>query len=580
MKLLLKLFLFSFITLPVFTQAQELPDTGQVVVSKEEIRHHREKQKSMAIFFEANKAKITDNTEKAILLFNECIGEDPLNDAAWYELSMLYYQKKDITKSISCAQKAYEIDPNNTWYAISLASLFSNNNQSEEARKIYELLRDSEPQNPSYSMELANTLLLLDKPQEAIKIYDQLENATGITEELSMRKHQIYLAMGKDKKALEEIEKLAASNEYDSRILSLLAEFYMLQGMKDKALTVYQRILEIDPENPYINISLADFYRQQGDLKKATAALKAGFANPFLDANTKIQVMMTYYSQTGEYNGINEDIDELSRILVEMHPNEPRALSLRGEMLMMTEKWTDAVEIFRKVNELDPGKYQVWENILRIDAIIQDYPKLAEESSQAIGLFPMQPMPYYFNGFANYLLKQYDQSIKSLSTGEKFVVNDNSLMSDFYSLTGDAYHAQNKHDESFAAYETSLRYNSENASVLNNYAYYLSLSGTDLEKAGKMAEKANKLSPDNPSYLDTFAWIFYKQGDFSNALIYIEKAINVEKQPSGIEMEHYGDILYRLDRVTEATEWWKKAQETGEGSVLLESKIKDGKLYE
>lgn len=580
MKLPVNIFLLIIFVLPVHLMAQEIPDAGEPSVSKEDVRLYRDKQKATALFFEANKAKITDNAAKATDLFIECTAEDPSNDAAWYELSMLYYQQNDFEKSISCGQKAYEIDPANTWYSLSLASLYANNNKPDEARKIYERLRISDPLNTSYALDLANTWILLDKPQEAIKIYDQLEAATGITEELSMRKHQIYLATGKDKKALEELEKLAAANAYDSRILSLLAEFYMLQGMKDKALQTYEQIQKIDPDNPYINISLADFYRQQGDLKKATAALKTGFANPFLDANTKIQIMMTYYSQTGEYEGIKEDVAELSRLLVEMHPNEPRALMLRGEMQMMNEEWTGALEMFRKVNELDPGKYQVWENILRINAITQDYIKLAEESSQAIELFPVQPMPYYFNGYANYLLKNYEKSLKSLATGVKFVLNDNALMSDFYSLTGDAYHAQEKQVESFTAYESALKYNPENVSVLNNYAYYLSLVGTDLEKAGQMARKANDLSPDNASYQDTFAWVLYKQGDYANALIYIEKAVKSEEKASAVELEHYGDILFRLDRVSEAIDWWKKALEAGKGSSFLESKIKDGKLYE
>ena len=263
-----------------------------------------------------------------------------------------------------------------------------------------------------------------------------------------------------------------------------------------------------------------------------------------------------------------------------MHPNEPRALMLRGEMQMMNDQWVEALDMFRKVNILDPGKYQVWENILRINAITENYQALAAESSQAIELFPVQPMPYYFNGYANYLLKDYNKAIKSLVTGVKLVLNDNALLSDFYSLTGDAYHAADKQTESYTAYDMALKINPENATVLNNYAYYLSLNGGDLEKASKMAKKANELSPDNASYLDTYAWVLYKQGDYTNALLYMEKALKAEDSSSAVEMEHYGDILYRLERFTEALEWWKKALAAGKGSNYLESKVKDGKLYE
>ena len=580
MKLSNILLLLFLLGLPFVALAQDLPEGGEEVMSPAEARALREKQKVRDLFFDANKAKITDNKENAIDLFTECITEDPANDAAWYELALLYYTQKDITKSIQHAVKAWELDPDNTWYSLTLAGLYSSNSQPAEALKIYQKLYAANPGNTDYALELANTWLQLDKPQEAIDIYNQLESKIGVTEEFSMQKHRIYLAMGKEKKALEELEKLADANPGDSRILSLLAEFYNMQGNDDKTLKIYNKILEVDPENPYINISLADYYRKKGDIKKATESLKTGFANPYLDANTKVQIMMTYYSQTGEYDGIEQDVLELSRIITDMHPNEPRALLLRGEMLMMSEKWEEAIEVFRRVNTLDPGKYQVWENILRINAITDNYEMLAHESEQAIELFPVQPLPYYFNGYSNYQLKNYDKAIESLTTGVRFVLNDNAMLSDFYSLTGDAYHSSRKSSESFSAYESSLKYNPENAVVLNNYAYYLSLEGSNLPKAAQMAEKANLLSPDNPTYLDTWAWVLYKQGEFEKALVNMEKVIRLDTVPDAVVLEHYGDILYRLNRTTEALEWWRKAKALGVGSEFLELKVKDGKIHE
>ncbi|MHC1777411.1 MAG: tetratricopeptide repeat protein [Lentimicrobium sp.] len=573
-------YLIFLILVPFFSPAQDLPEGGEEMVNQTEVRLAKEKQRLRNLFFEANIAKMTDNFEKAFSLFSECVKEDPTNDAAWYELSLLHYNRNEIEKSVQSALKAWQLDPDNIYYSLTLAGLYINNSQPGEARVIYERLYNSNPDNIDYAIELANTLLLLEKPLDAIEIYDNLESRTGINEEYSMQKHRIYLAMGKEKKALAELENLAGAYPTDSRILSLLAEFYILQGNDEKGLKTYQQIQEVDPGNPYINISLADYYRKKGDLKKATESLKAGFSNPSLDANTKVQIMMTYYSQTGEYLGIEDDVLELSGILAEVHPNEPRALSLRGEMLMMSEKWEDALIIFRKVNTLDPGKYQIWENILRIDAIINNFEMLANESAEAIDLFPVQPLPYYFNGYANYLLKNYDKAIKSLTTGVKFVLNDNSMMADFYSLTGDAYHAADKHVESFAAYESALKYNPENAVVLNNYSYYLSLRSENLEKAVQMAEKANLLSPQNATYLDTWAWVLYKQGEYEKALVQIENALKLDSKPGAVVLEHYGDILFRLNRTAEAREWWIKAKEAGEGSEFLDSKANDGKLYE
>lgn len=573
-------YLLLLILIPVFGVSQDLPEGGEDILNKDQIRLLREKQKADNLFFDANRAKLTDQPEKAFRLFKECVENDPSNDAAWYELSQLYYASGDAAGAIDAASKAYGLVPGNTWYSLSLAILYQNNNQFEEAKSIYEILLRNEPGNIDYAFDLANIWLKLNKPQEAIKVYDQMESKLGVNEDLSMRKHKIYLATGKSKKALEELEKLAKANNWDSRILSMLAEYYNLEGKQEEALKTYKRIQEVDPENPYINISLADFYRQRGDLKMAMESLKKGFANPYLDSDTKIQVMMSYFSQIGEYDDLQSDITELSLILVELHPNEPKVMMFRGEVLMFNENYQEAITVYQKLVEQEPGTYQIWENLLRALAITEDNVSLAKYSEQATGLFPMQPLPYYFNGVSNYLLKKYDDAVKALNSGVKLVAGDKKLISDFYSLIGDAYHSAGNSSASYEAYEKALKAVPENALVLNNYAYHLSLEAAQLDKAAEMAQKALQLDPGNSYYLDTYAWVLYKQGDYSKALNYIEQALNAGKEDSATVLEHYGDILYRLNRKEEAFDKWKKAAEAGEGSKFLESKIKDSKLYE
>lgn len=573
------LFLFALL-FPLFLVAQDLPEVGEDILSADQARIFREKQKANALFFEANKAKLTDDPEKAFTLFSECVKEDPGNDAAWFELSQLYYSKGEIAEAILAVSKAHTISPGNTWYSLSLAALYQSNSQPGEALKIYESLVKSEPENIDYAFELANLWLKLDKPQEAIKIYDNLETKLGVNEDLSLRKHRIYLATGKSKKALEELEKLAAANSWNSKILSMLAEFYILEGKTEEALKTYKQIQEVDPEDPYINISLADFYRKQGDTEKATASLKKGFSNPYLDADTKIQVMMSYYSQVKDYEGIEDDMAELTRILAEAHPNEPRVMMIRGEVLMMAENYREAKRVLQVVVESDPGKYQAWENLLRCSAMLEEYNDLSNHSQQALELFPVQPIPYYFSGVANYMLKNYAKAIESLSAGVKLIAGDKRLASDFYSLIGDAQHSAGNNQASFEAYEAALKANPDNALVLNNYAYHLSLSSLQLDKAATMAEKALVLAPGNPYYLDTYAWVLYKKGDLLNALVYIEQALQADQESSAAVYEHYGDILFKLNRPAEALNAWKQASVKGGESEFLESKIRDGKLYE
>ena len=96
-----------------------------------------------------------------------------------------------------------------------------------------------------------------------------------------------------------------------------------------------------------------------------------------------------------------------------------------------------------------------------------------------------------------------------------------------------------------------------------------------------MASKATQISPDNPSFQDTFGWVLYKLGEYQEAEKWIKKALDNEEADSAVLLEHYGDVLFRLDRKSEALEYWQKARDAGgEASEFLDKKIKDKKLYE
>ena len=122
--------------------------------------------------------------------------------------------------------------------------------------------------------------------------------------------------------------------------------------------------------------------------------------------------------------------------------------------------------------------------------------------------------------------------------------------------------------------------NPNNAIVLNNYSYYLSLRKFNLEKAQKMSYKCNELEPNNGTYQDTYAWILYCLEDYDNARLWIEKALKNGGDKSAVIIEHYGDILFKLGEKKEAIDQWKKAKLIDSGSELLDKKIKNEDLFE
>ena len=122
--------------------------------------------------------------------------------------------------------------------------------------------------------------------------------------------------------------------------------------------------------------------------------------------------------------------------------------------------------------------------------------------------------------------------------------------------------------------------------VLNNYAYFLSLDKKDLERAEEMSAKSLKLEPDNPTYLDTYAWILFQQKRYAEAQVYIDSVLvllgdSLTADDANL-LEHAGDIYYKAGNKSRALDLWKQALELSgdKPSEALEQKVRKRKYIE
>ena len=93
-----------------------------------------------------------------------------------------------------------------------------------------------------------------------------------------------------------------------------------------------------------------------------------------------------------------------------------------------------------------------------------------------------------------------------------------------------------------------------------------------------MILKAIEINSENFSYLDTYGWILFLSQNYSDAEFWLQKSLDYGGINSGTVLEHYGDVLYKLNRTSEALDYWKKAKDKGDYSDRLLDKIA-GKKY-
>jgi predicted Zn-dependent protease len=118
-----------------------------------------------------------------------------------------------------------------------------------------------------------------------------------------------------------------------------------------------------------------------------------------------------------------------------------------------------------------------------------------------------------------------------------------------------------------------------NANAMNSLSYMLAEHNERLPEAVDLAQRALKVEPGNPAYLDTLGWALFKQGKVEEAAEPLGKAAAILTGNSVIQ-DHHGDVLAKRGRTAEALAAWQRAL-AGDGESIdraaIEKKIKAAK---
>ena len=498
------------------------------------------------------------NIDKALELFTKALDLDPNDPAALYEKSKLLSGKGQITEAYSLAKKAIELDPENKWYKAAYGNAARMEGKYDEYVKAFEELVQQYPTDFNFLNDLAYAYVFTGEYKKAIVEYNKIEQKIGVNESLVNQKVKLYSQIGDYQGGVKEYEKLIKTNLENTRYYALLAEYCSKNKMDDKALWAYKQIEKINPDDPYVHISLADYYNKRNNPQKSFEELKLGMANKNLGLNIKVNLLSTYYSDTLDEIQKKQAL-ELSEILIKTYPDNSVAKSLYASLLYHNEEYKKARKLTSEVLTQDSLNYGLWEQLLFCDMYLNDYKNLANESNEVIDLFPNQPLPYLMNGISNIQLKNYEKAVNSLEAGKDFVAGNTDLLAEFYNYLGDSYYQLKNYEACYQSYDKVLSIKPDNSIVLNNYAYYLSLQKVNLQKAESMARHAVNLDPKNVNNLDTYSWVLFQQGNYTEALKWQDIALSNGGDTNKTVLEHYGKILEKLGRNEEAKEYFKKA---------------------
>ena len=539
----------------------------EVVLSTEEQRRYE------YFFLEAVRLEQQERFDEAFEMIQHCLSIAPEAPSALYKAANYYFFLNRKEMALEALTKAVEGEPDNYWYKQTLASYYQSNREYDKAIAV---LEEMQRQFPKRNGELLTALVgLYSHTQQYGKVVDaleRLEQLMGKSEAISMEKSRNYLLMGNKEEAFGELEALAAEYPENSYYRVILSNMYMEHERMSDALPLLQEVLAEEPDNGPAKITLTQYYKQLGDTVQYRAMVDSVMMTPTVDDDTKVKMMVQLVREKTDSTYVMELFDRVMQ--------QPQRTAKVGHlcvqyMLKMNQPEERVRPVLLRMLEVEPDHIQARLQLLSYAARRNDMEEVISVCSTAIDYCPEVLDFYYYKAIGLY---QTDKLQEALDTYRKATAqitgeSNTELVSDIYAAMGDIYHMTDQAKEAYLCYDSALVYNPSNVLVLNNYAYYLSEEDKELDKAEQMSLRTIKAEPNNATYLDTYAWILYKQQCYEEAYTYIEQALAADSVPSDVLYEHAGDICYRMGDTARAVDYWKQALEVQRKAEAVEQRL-------
>lgn len=533
-------------------------------------------------FLEAARLKIQKDYASAFDLLQHCLTINPNASSALYELAQYYMYLKQVPQGQAALEKAVENDPDNYWYSQGLANLYQQQNDTEKSTRLWESMsvRFTDKLDPLYALlEIYNRQEEYDK---VIATLNRIEDKMGKSEQLSMEKFRIYLQMKDNKNAFREIESLVAEYPMDTRYQVVLGDVYLQNGKKEDAYNIYRKVLDAEPDNAQAMYSLASYYEETGQKELYQQQLDTLLLNKKVPSDTKLNVMRQFIVQNEQDGKDSTRVINLFNRILEQEQDDAQIPMLYSQYLISKGMNKESLPVLRQILKIDPTNTAARMMLLGEAIRKEDYADVIKLCEAGVETNPEMLEFYFYLAIAYNQAERTDDVIAICQKALEQVTTESKkeVVSDFYSILGDAYHTKDSNAEAYAAYDSALVYNPSNIGALNNYAYYLSVERRNLDKAEEMSYKTVKAEPSNSTYLDTYAWILFEKGNYAEARLYIDDAMKSDGSKSDVIVEHCGDIYYMTGDVDGALKYWNQALEMGSKSKTLKQKIQKKKYIE
>jgi tetratricopeptide (TPR) repeat protein len=282
------------------------------------------------------------------------------------------------------------------------------------------------------------------------------------------------------------------------------------------------------------------------------------------------------YSSQNDYENSNFYLN----ISYYLNPKFKFNLSLLAENYYLNKDYTKTLKILESFNKKDEFYY--WFKLKKEAQIISKLQN-KDKSLDFINLNfkkiknPSIKIVFDIANF-NKNAKKYKQAIRYYDQIISKIDINSQLYADILYRRGGSYERLADYVSSDKDLLKSLEVNPEDAYVLNYLAYSWLEREYKIDISLQMLEKAYAKKSNDPYIIDSMGWAYYLINDFEKAENFLKRAVELMPEDP-IVNDHYGDILWKLDRKIQARYFWENVLNLEETEDKMKKIIKD-KLIE
>ena len=487
---------------------------------------------SVAIRMELASLNLLNNdTDAALALVRQVLDDQPDNSDALTMAGRIFQQRKMYAEAKNLYEKALVGNPSDPNIYLHLGRIYWNERNLANAERIFRLMAHNFP--TSYAAHFFNGKVLADQGK-----YDEAIAAFNRSLELEP--------------SLEE-------TRFE------LIDIYRKRNMRDDVVKTYESILDYNSENIKASFELAVYYREIGKEKNGMPLL-INLGSRSQNENAILTHAYENYIETKQYETAtwifegmlkgaprSSELHYLAGVTYDGLKRAEKALTHLKQVHSTSRFYANAV-VHRAVLLHDMGDIDQ-----AIDIILQ----ALETDSGNVDYF------LYLGSFYEES-ERYDEAVEVLEKGLA-IDSENARI---YFRLGVIYDKIGRRDDAIELMEKVILIEPDNAKALNYLGYTYAEMGIELDKAEALITRALDIKPEDGYITDSLAWVYYKQGKFEQALIWLKKAVTLVPDDPVI-LEHLGDVYHKMNNKDEALKYYRRSLEIKQKDrEVLEEKIR------